>query len=447
MKIWRRYVSRRLRVFFGLLLLVLLLWIMLPYDHPVRLSARFNVKAFSTALSSYLWGRWWLTEQRGFPVSLSDDVAVLLKSGFGTRDRISAWLEAHEHVDFTNLLLVGDFAMQPDHLFGYHGRRLPVHDMVAWMFERGYLSVDLDHPRLTKYSELSAAVANDDLATARELSNAFGWELDALKFISSLELCYELMPDKKWYIMADDDTYIMQPALELLLEHLDPAVPYYVGNAVGDYKGRFAHGGSSVILSQAAMRKLFSHPKVVSSAHLESLGETWGDRLLATTLMKVGIYLNEDYMIFFNGGPPRATRVTEGRLCVPIVSFHKLSPSEMVNVGRRFNHNNELILWIDLWDIYAAPSLDSPILKTGRENWDHVGTLDETTMTVHKIPSAQDCVKICHRHWKSCLAWTWESEHQNCHISNWLIPGDRAEGKTSGINVPRTKDLVRKCRS
>ncbi|KAF7589511.1 hypothetical protein BBP40_004218 [Aspergillus hancockii] len=417
----------------------------LPYDHPIRLSARFNLKAIESALSSSLPGRWWVTQQHTFPVALSDDVAVLMKSGFGTKDRISAWLEAHEQDNFNNLLLIGDFATQQGQLFTYNGRRLPVHDLVAWMLEKGYLPTDLAHSRLTKHSDLVAAISSEDMDTARKLSKSFGWELDALKFISGLELCYDLMPDKKWYIMADDDTYLMQPALKTLLEHLDPEVPYYVGNAVGDYKGRFAHGGSSVILSQATMRLLFSQHEVVASAHLESLEETWGDKLLATTLLKIGVYLDEEYVIFFNGGPPRDTRVTEERLCAPIVSFHKLSPSEMINVGRRFQHNSELLLWIDLWDIYGAPSLDSPALKSGRDNWDHVGGLDETTMTFNNIQAARNCVQICHNYSKSCLAWTWESEKQACHISNWMVPGDKAEGKMSGINVPRAKSLVNNC--
>ncbi|KAF5861017.1 hypothetical protein ETB97_000845 [Aspergillus alliaceus] len=446
MKLWRQCVSRPLRLFLWLLVVVLLLWRSLPYEHPIRLSARFNVKALSTAWISYLGDRWWFADQSTFPVVISNDVAVLMKSGFGTKDRISAWLEAHEQDKFNNLLLVGDFSTQSGQLFSYNGRRLPVFDLVAWMLERGYLSAELAHPRLMKHSNLSVAIASGDIDTAKALSKSFGWELDALKFISGLELCYEQMPDKKWYILADDDTYLMQPALKLLLEHLDPEVPYYVGNAVGDYKGRFAHGGSSVILSQATMRSLFSHREVITSAHLESLEETWGDKLLATTLLKLGIYLDEQYVIFFNGGPPRAIRVTEDRLCAPIISFHNLSPSEMINVGRRFQHTDDFLLWIDLWDIYGAPSLDSPILESGRKGWDHVGGLDESTMTVKDILTAQGCVKICHNYSKSCLAWTWESEKQLCHISNWMVPGDQAEGKTSGINVPRAKSLVNRCR-
>ncbi|KAE8352336.1 hypothetical protein BDV28DRAFT_3975 [Aspergillus coremiiformis] len=446
MKLRRQRVSGPLRVFLYLFALGLL-WIILPYDHPIRLAARFNAKAFGATFTSYLGNRWWLTERSTFPVALSDDVALLMKSGFGTKDRIAAWLEAHEHYKFNNLLLVGDFATQSGQRFSYNGRRLPVFDLVAWMLERGYLSAELAHPRLMKHSNLSAAISNGDVDIARDLSRSFGWELDALKFISGLELCYDQMPDKKWYILADDDTYLMQPALKTLLEHLDPTIPYYVGNAVGDYKGRFAHGGSSVILSQATMRSLFSHHDVVISAHLESLEETWGDKLLATTLIKLGIYLDEQYVIFFNGGPPHDIRVTEDRLCAPIVSFHRLSPSEMISVGRRFQHTGDLLLWIDLWDMYNAPSLDSPILESGRKNWDHVGGLDETTMTVNDIPTAEGCIQICHNYSKTCLAWTWEAEKQLCHISNWMVPGGQAEGKTSGINVPRAKSLVSICRS
>ena len=91
------------------------------------------------------------------------------------------------------------------------------------------------------------------------------------------------MPDKKWYLIVDDDTYLVEQSLRMLLEYLDPNVPHYVSNAVGDYRARFAHGGSGVVLPQAAVRRLLAHPEVVTAAHRQSLDEIWGDRLLATT--------------------------------------------------------------------------------------------------------------------------------------------------------------------
>lgn len=73
------------------------------------------------------------------------------------------------------------------------------------------------------------------------------------------------MPSKSWYITLDDDTYILNSSLKSTLGHLDPSVPYYIGNAVGDYRARFVHGGSAVIFSQAAMDSIFiQNPTVVA---------------------------------------------------------------------------------------------------------------------------------------------------------------------------------------
>lgn len=250
------------------------------------------------------------------------------------------------------------------------------------------------------------------------------------------------MPNKKWYLMLDDDTYLVQPSLKLLLDHLDPSVPYYIGNAVGDYKARFAHGGSGVILSHAAIRKLFSHPKVVAAAHLESLDETWGDRLLATTLVKLGVYLDESFVTFFNGENPSKTKLTWQRFCSPIISFHSLtSPEEMETASRVSKNATSPVRWMDLWDVSGAPPLDSPTWDSGHEDWDHVGRLDETVMVIDKISNQQDCARICTTR-KTCLAWTWESKTRACHLSPWMIPGERAVGKVSGIKVPRVKAML-----
>lgn len=255
------------------------------------------------------------------------------------------------------------------------------------------------------------------------------------------------MPDKKWYIMADDDTYLVQPSVQRLLEHLDSNVPYYLGNAVGDYQGRFAHGGSSLILSQATMRILFADPTVVCAAHLEALEEKWGDKLVATVLIKLGIYLDERHAIFFNGGQPPVTKISAERFCAPIVSFHGLAASpEMLSVGRTFQDLSNPVLWIDLWDLYHAPPLDSPVLDSGQDSWDYVGRVDEHTMSISDVISVANCRHICQGRSSFCLAWTWDSRRQVCHLSPWMIVGKAAPGKTSGINVARAQGLADECR-
>jgi hypothetical protein len=249
-------------------------------------------------------------------------------------------------------------------------------------------------------------------------------------------------------MMIDDDTYILDASLKAILGHLDPSLPYYIGNAVGDYKARFAHGGSAVVFSQAAMNRIFvQNPKVVAKAHLESLDARLGDKLIATTAMKCGIYLDERYNRYFNGEAPQITRIRGDRFCLPIVSFHKMSPLQMLDIVKTFKNVTNTVSWIGLWEIYGAPDLTSFLTNPFRPDWDHVGRLDEATMTTNSVKTKEDCLKLCHSHSSTCLSWTWEAESKACHIGPWIIVGHPAQGKFSGVNVPRAIKLVDKCSS
>lgn len=262
------------------------------------------------------------------------------------------------------------------------------------------------------------------------------------------------MPHKKWYLLVDDDTYLIQPSLNLILGHFDPDVPHYLGNAVGDYRQRFAHGGSAIALSRAAMRELFgpSHgdrrhqQKLLATARHESLTETWGDRLLARTLLKLGIHIDEGASRFFNGEPPWAARLRKDRFCVPVTAFHRLGPEEMREVGRVFGRTVDPVVWADLWEMYGAPSFDTYMETPVRRDWDHVGALDEQTSTVERTHSAVACWRLCTAS-KNCLAWTWEEVLGEgvCHMSPWITVGKEEKGKESGLHVERAMNLADGC--
>lgn len=255
------------------------------------------------------------------------------------------------------------------------------------------------------------------------------------------------MPHMKWYVLLDDDTYLINSSLELLLQHLDPSEPHYLGNAVGDYRARFAHGGSAVVLSHAAMRRLFvTSPQIVAAAHMESLDASWGDKLIATTAMKTGVYLDEDYARHFNGEPPRGTRIRADRFCAPLVSFHKMPAAEMTDVARTFGvAHAPAVSWLDVWRIYHAPPFDMFLNDPVRPDWDHVGKLGEETMTTTDVKTVAACVSICNRRAASCLAWTWDADANLCHVSPWMVVGEAAKGWSSGINARRAARLAAKC--
>jgi hypothetical protein len=258
---------------------------------------------------------------------------------------------------------------------------------------------------------------------------------------------YNKLPLKKWYLIIDDDTYLLRPSLQLLLSHLDPTVPQYIGNAVGDFKGRFAHGGSAIILSQKAMEKLWENPEVLAASMKKSLTDKWGDRLVATTFQKIGIYLDERFSHLFNGERPRTTKLRPDRMCSPLVSFHTVNtPQEMKQVGVAFGDKKAPVLWSDIWGIYRAPEIQSFKETPIRAQQDHVGKLDEATTSISGVDSAERCMQKCIRKGKSCLAWTWETRPKVCHLSPWAIVGEKAEGKYSGINAKWMEYYMRNCR-
>ena len=227
---------------------------------------------------------------------------------------------------------------------------------------------------------------------------------------------------------------------------MDHTKPQYLGNAVGDFKGRFAHGGSAVILSAEAVKRLFDRPDIVMQAHFTSLTEVWGDKLIATTFQKLGIYLDERYSHFFNGERPTITRVMADRFCSPLLSFHGLSnPDEMRQVGLAFAKYDKPVFWSNLWSMYGGPDLTSFRQNPVRAQQDHVGGSGEHITTLRGVKSAKDCVKQCGRSWRKCLAWTWEEKDQICRLAPWMIIGDKPEGKYSGVNLGWAQKLAMDC--
>ncbi|KAL1893338.1 hypothetical protein Sste5346_006516 [Sporothrix stenoceras] len=370
-----------------------LTYCMLPLDNTCRLAVRrlFYIPRQRTFSREQL-----LSRTAPHPVDLATDVALIIKTGFGTRDRLPGTLKFLDGKDdndteadnghiFGSILVVGDFATQPGQHYSCNGEELPVNDVVGLTIQRaGPIPNTKKNPtKLGNYTILQNAINDGDDALALSLSRQFGWELDAMKFISSLELAYHTFPDKKWYILADDDTYLVRPALRKFLGQFHSDCEHYLGNAVGGWEGRFGHGGSSIMLSQGAMRRLFfDHPRTATEAHRTALTTGMGDSLLANTLMKVGIYIAEEHSPLFNGETPETTKIRPDRFCLPVLTFHSLrSPGQTLEVNRVLRKRTQPILWRDIWTMYGGPSLESFIMTPHRVNWDHVGSLDEHTTT------------------------------------------------------------------
>lgn len=435
---------------------------------------RFNTHRLFSLITEPFINEHWLYEEPEFPVDWLHDVAVILKTGYGTQERAVAWFQAlPSGINPGSVLVVGDSDFELK-----LGGEMPlldvkVHDVVAEVLEKRPCSLSKYEPlcpRVEQYRKLKAAISAGEDDLARNLSSSFGWELDAVKvwsilsdsydayilslfiltysqFLPALELAYRSMPRKKWFVLLDDDTYLIQPSLNTILGHFDPSMLYYIGNVVGDYRQRFAHGGSSITLSRAAMQALFAgrYHRMLSRARRASATEMWGDRLLADALLRLGIHVEEGTSRFFNGEQPWSSRLRSDRFCAPVSTFHRLTAEEMTGVGRVFREAVDPVLWVDLWDIFHGPSLATYEATPLRRGWDHVGQLDEHTVTFAGVKIPPGCSSLCENR-NGCLAWTWEEDTNLCHLSPWVTVGEEAEGKVSGLHVDRVRGLADECR-
>jgi hypothetical protein len=458
----RRRLRRLNRALLGTVLAVLCLWLILPYDSPLRLAIRWNGRRLLAAIGPP-WAEKeadWLLAPPRFPIDLFKDVAVISKTGYGTQHRMQEQLLALDvpgGIDLErNLLVIADFATS----FGNGSVRIEAHNVVEMAVEM-HLRQDLEQAeRVLKYRDLANAINKGDNKFAWELSKQFGWELDAMKFVPGLELAYKTMPERKWYVMIDDDSYLLQHSLPVLLGHLDPDAPHYVGNAVGDYKRRFAHGGSTFMLSRAAMHRLFrNNRQLLPAAYEEALDETWGDRLIAALFMKMGIYLDERFSHFFNGEPPERTMIRRDRICSPLISFHELkTPDEMKRVGDKFRNVGHVFRWGAVWDMYAKATIEDFALRTATRSTearaDFVGVTDSSTLFKTGVETFEPCRDACLARGATCLAWTWIEIHEECHHSDWMIVGNQSETqrrkeqfrrRQSGINANEAWKAYKEC--
>ncbi|KAI1661039.1 glycosyltransferase family 31 protein [Daldinia decipiens] len=442
--------SRPQKIGLGALVFLFILYSLTPYDSRPRSFFRFQHNVMQDYYQNAIPSDSWLFKPQSYPIDPNNDIGIVIKTGFGTKQRVSAALQALSSESLNaDTIVVQDFPLFPDQK-NYtlaSGKEVPVIDIIGWNIERGSLRGQEQQERVMKYINLADAVDGEEWMLADTLGKDMGWELDAMKFLSSLEYIWHTMPKKKWYVMLDDDTYIIKSSLALLLGHLNYGKPQFIGNPVGDYKGRFPHGGSSVVMSGAALSKLYEeHPEVVAEGHQESATAIWGDKLLSTTFMKIGIYLDETYRRLFNGEPPWMTRMWVDRFCLPLVSFHGLGNDDaMLHVGDTFKNMTEPVFWRQLGKIYGAPNFGSFIAEPIRSNVDYVGRLDEYSKTVDKVAEVDACVQICHDHSTECLAWTFDPGRQQCHTARWAILGEVAEGRFSGINGQLAQKLEDSC--
>lgn len=120
---------------------------------------------------------WLLSSPGPYPVDFESRVGILVKTGYGTRERLQAQLEGLGlgEWDAERAVVVADFAR------GGGGGRPEIRDAVGELMEylRPWGLAETD--RFRKYGELRDAIEAGDEESAQLIGRNVGWELDALK--------------------------------------------------------------------------------------------------------------------------------------------------------------------------------------------------------------------------------------------------------------------------
>lgn len=178
---------RFILVFASLFISLSATYLLLPPGSPIKLSINFNTSRLLNSLRASTTNRdAWLDQRPApYPLSLREDVGYIIKTGYGTRHRVPALINAFSHSgdllgeEDSNFIVVGDWTATNETVHGSPS----VYNVVNLMMETRVGPSLQDHPRFGKYRSLQEAIDSADEVKASELGQRFGWELDALKVV------------------------------------------------------------------------------------------------------------------------------------------------------------------------------------------------------------------------------------------------------------------------
>jgi len=157
------------------------------------------------------------------------------------------------------------------------------------------------------------------------------WTLDKYKFLHTLEKTWALKPNKDWYLLIDADTYLFWPNLLTWLGTMDPNKKSYFGSEVVVVGDRFAHGGSGIVISKAAMIALVvDHKNTAELWDAKTRDFCCGDQVLGVALRDYGIDL-QDVWPFLSGETLSSIPFGPGTpdyMCNPALSMHHLTTAD-----------------------------------------------------------------------------------------------------------------------
>jgi hypothetical protein len=170
------------------------------------------------------------------------------------------------------------------------------------------------------------AAAGQDLAM---LKGDKAWDLDKWKFLPMVRRAYRMHPKLNWFFFIEGDTAVLWTNLLQWLSRLNPADLIYTGsqNSLGDIT--FAHGGSGILVSQAAIRKLEENYHHFQMQWDNDTSNTCcGDSFLAKAFLDSGVPMTPSFPLI-QGESPGTIDWNARHMCAPSVTWHHVSSRDI----------------------------------------------------------------------------------------------------------------------
>ncbi|KAI1170240.1 glycosyltransferase family 31 protein [Nemania sp. FL0916] len=265
-----------------------------------------------------------------------------------------------------------------------------------------------------------------------------GWKLDKWKFMPMADRALQHRPDAKWFVFVEPDTYMVWQNVLTYLSQLEHRKPYYLGRHMYIGKVLFAHGGSSFMISNAAMKMVTTYWREKQDWFDDYTAKEWaGDMILGRAMADINIPLvsaaphvqgdsltSVDWTLNKQDKPP---------WCYAPLSFHHMTEREFhilwqfENAWLHHNKGNAVLRFRDVFK-----NVIHPRLQAERINWDNLsGGTEYSRSALSKTEreaqvSFKHCQAACESK-PSCIQYS--HVPGKCVLSNELRLGHEAESR------------------
>ncbi|KAJ6190072.1 hypothetical protein N7519_000093 [Penicillium mononematosum] len=366
-----------------------------------------------------------LEEKCGNLLHALDDVMVVIKTGATeSLEKIPVHLR-------TTLQCVPHFAIFSDYEETINGVR--TYDVL-----RNVSETTMNHePEFDIYRRLqevgreglTEAEWGDDTNGPLGKVNNPGWKLDKWKFLPMIDEALEVMPDAKWYVFLEADTYMVWPNLINWLAHLNPDRQYYLGSPMQIGETLFGYGGAGIVLSSWTMTLLHEY-QMETKEDLEAMtAHEWaGDCALARALQDVKVDLTWAWPMMMTSRPWEIDHFSEGYgrqpWCYPVISYHHMAPKDIE----------------EMWEFDRANSSTMGTFSA-RDDWDNLSGI-QIDFAAGTIPTVEVCAEVCARN-DECLQYSFNYADGVCKHASTTFAGVATNGTQSGWITSRVNKLLR----